>query len=292
MPPSSSARAALETLGRRLREIRTRAGLTQSGLARQAGWHPSKVSKIEYGRQAPSEADIRTWCHRCHADDRIEELTSALRAAEDMFVEWRHMERGGLARAQEAVIPVWERTHHFHAYDSWMVPGPFQTRAYTTAVLSSITRFRGLPDEIAQAVDVRMERQRILHEGDHRFAVVLEESVLRYRIGDAETMAGQLGHLITVASLPSVSLGIIPMTAARTRWPVEGFWIFDNTRVNVELVSGWLTITQPHEIKLYLEAFKELAAMAVHAAEARNLVLDAIRALGETMPGHTTSADT
>ncbi len=41
--------------------------------------------------------------------------------------------------------------------------------------------------------------------------MLIEESVLRNVIGGADVMAGQLGHLITVASLPSVSLGIIPM---------------------------------------------------------------------------------
>jgi len=39
-----------------------------------------------------------------------------------------------------------------------------------------------------------------LREGDHRFFVVIEESVLRNVIGGAEVMSGQLGHLITVAS--------------------------------------------------------------------------------------------
>ena len=47
---------------------------------------------------------------------------------------------------------------------------------------------------------------RLLREGDHRFLVLIEESVLRNVIGGAEVMAGQLGHLITVASLP-VGLG-------------------------------------------------------------------------------------
>lgn len=64
-------------------------------------------------------------------------------------------------------------------------------------------------------------------------------------------MAGQLGQLITVASLPSVSVGIIPMGLDRDAvWPVEDFWIFDDRQVNVELVSGWLTLTQLREIAI------------------------------------------
>ena len=93
-------------------------------------------------------------------------------------------------------------------------------------------------------------------------------------------MAGQLGHLITVASLPSVSLGIIPMGLERdVMWPVEDFWIFDNAQVNVELVSGWLTLTQPREIDMYGKAFNDLSDLAVRGPQARALITKAIDAL-------------
>jgi hypothetical protein len=52
-------------------------------------------------------------------------------------------------------------------------------------------------------------------------------------------MAGQLGHLLSVTTLPSMSLGVIPFTADRSMmWPVEMFFMHDETQVNVELVSG------------------------------------------------------
>ena len=40
--------------------------------------------------------------------------------------------------------------------------------------------------------------------------MVIEESVLRYQLGDAEIMAAQLGHLLSILAVPSVSLGVIP----------------------------------------------------------------------------------
>jgi hypothetical protein len=99
-------------------------------------------------------------------------------------------------------------------------------------------------------------------------------------IGGAEVMAGQLGHLITVASLPSVSVGIIPMGLDRdAAWPVEDFWIFDDRQVNVELVSGWLTLTQPREIAAYGKTFSELSGIAVRGAQARAVITAAIDAL-------------
>ena len=156
------------------------------------------------------------------------------------------MERTGLRLAQESVRSLYEQTRQFRTYSPTLVPGIVQTRAYTTAILTAIMRRRSLPDDVADAVAVRMERQRVLYEGNHRFAVLMEESALRTGVGGAEVMVGQLGHLITMSSLPSVSLGIVPARPDRDlAWPVEGFWIFDDEQVAVELVSGHLTITQP-----------------------------------------------
>jgi transcriptional regulator with XRE-family HTH domain len=280
-PSSSSAWQARQALAARLAEIRKDAGLTGRALALLCGWHESKVSRIEHARTAPSADDIRVWCQHCGAPDEADELLAFLRSVEDMFVEWRRMERAGLKRAQEAVLPLWERTRIFRAYSSWLVPGAVQTPAYTKAILRAIAARRDLPDDTDEAAAVRSDRLRLLREGDHRFFVVIEESVLRNVIGGADVMAGQLGHLITVASLPSVSLGIIPMGLERdVIWPVEDFWVFDDRQVNVELVSGWLTLTQPREIGMYAKTFSDLSDLAVRGAEARALITAAIDALG------------
>ncbi|MEV4513818.1 helix-turn-helix transcriptional regulator [Dactylosporangium sp. NPDC049525] len=277
---SSSVQQAKQALGGRLREIRTEAGLTARRLGHLAGWHPSKVSKIEHGTTNPTVQDLRTWCEHCNAPEQISELIASLRAVEGMFIEWRRLERTGLRLAQESVAPLWERTRNFRIYSSFVVPGPVQTGPYITAVLSGIMVRRNLPDDVNEATAVRELRQRVIYEGDHRFAIVLEESVLRSRIGGAETMSGQLGHLLAVSSLPSVSLGIIPATADRsTTWPIESFWMFDDEQVAVELVSGYLTITQPTEVAMYGGVFAEQAAVAVYGAQARALIIAAIAAL-------------
>ena len=172
-------------------------------------------------------------------------------------------------------------TRVFRAYSSWLIPGAVQTAAYTTAVLRAIAARRNLPDDTDEAAAVRADRLRLLREGDHKFLIVIEESVLRTVIGGADVMAGQLGHLITVASLPSVSLSIIPMGLERdVMWPAEDFWVFDQAQVNVELISGWLTLTQPREIAMYGKAFSDLTDLAVRGAQARALITKAIDALG------------
>ena len=105
--------------------------------------------------------------------------------------------------------------------------------------------------------------------------------MLRYRIGGAGVMAGQLARVAEGAVLPSVALGVIPFNAPdRPAWPLEQFTVFDDERVHVELLSAHVTVTAPSEITLYVRAFERLGRLAVYGDDARALIGEAIAALG------------
>ena len=279
--PSSSVQRARQQLAERLRDIRLDADLTARALSAAAGWHEAKTSRIESAKQALSEADIRTWCRVCGADREIPDLIAASRAADSMYVEWRRLNPAGLRRAQESRRPLYERTRVFKAYCSAVIPGFLQDPGYAEALLSAIGTFRGTPDDVDEAVTARMSRNRMLSSGSHRFALLVEETVLRYRLASPEAMAGQLAGLLEATALPSVSLGVIPFTACpRPVWPLESFTIFDDERVHIELLSAQVTVTAPSEITLYVRAFEKLADLAVHGPQARALITAAIDALG------------
>lgn len=278
-PSSSSAQQARQILADRLRELRRDAGLTARELAARAGWERTKVSKIEHATRPPSADAIRTWCRLCDAEHAAPDLIASLRAAEGMWVEWRRMERSGLRHAQEARLPLYERTRQFRAYSCWRIPGLIQTEAYTRAVLRAYQQLRGLRDDVEAAVAVRMRRQRVVRRGGRTAAFLIEESVLRNGFGGPHFMRVQLRHLAEVTTWPAVSLGIIPASLDRgVAGPAEDFWIFDNEQVNVELISGYLTVTQPHEIAMYAQMFGRLAEIAVYGPRARELLSSVIPA--------------
>lgn len=277
--PSSSVQIARRAIAERLKDICKAAGLNGHTLAEQAGWHRAKSSRIMNAVTAPSDEDIRTWCRICGAQDQAADLIAASRSAESMYVEWRRVQRSGLRVAQEAVVPLYERTRSFRIYCSNVVPGFLQTAPYASALLTSITEFRAIPNDVDEAVAARMGRAHILREGDHRFAFLVEETVLRYAIGDAATMAGQLGYLLTAISYPSVSLGVIPFGAKRPMWPVETFNIYDEAQVFIELLSASVTVTAPGDVDLYVRAFAEMSKLAVYGAKARTLITAAIESL-------------
>ncbi|MFJ9953559.1 helix-turn-helix domain-containing protein [Kitasatospora sp. NPDC091207] len=278
--PSSSAQAARLALANRLLGLRKDAGLTGKQLALRCDWNPSKVSRIQSARTPPSDSDIHAWCAACSATDQADDLIAMSRAVESMYLEWRRRHSAGMRKVQEDFYVLHERAELCRSYVSNVVPGFLQTPEYASALMRSITEFQETPDDVAEAVAARVARGRFLHEGRHRFAVLMEEWVLRSRIGDAATMAGQLGHLLAVMPLASLSLGVIPFTAKRGIWPLEAFYLYDDRHAVVETLTAEVNVTQPREVADYIRAFAELQRLAVHGAQARALITSAIAALG------------
>ncbi|MGH3929230.1 MAG: helix-turn-helix domain-containing protein [Pseudonocardiaceae bacterium] len=268
---SSTVHQARELLGHRLRELRKDAGLTGRQLAVLAGWHSSKICKIEYGKQAPSDEDIRVWCRHCAVPDQMPDLIATIRNIETMYTEWRRMLRAGTRRRQEASISLEAQTRLLSWYEPVLVPGILHTAEYAAAVMARVIDFYGIPNDLEAGVAARMERQQILYKGDHRFHFILAQQALLTTVGDTTVMLTQLDRLLTVLSLPRVRLGVIPATSFY-RVPTNQFIIFDDRMVHVETVSAELAVTQPREISLYVKAFRELSELAIYGQGARELI--------------------
>ncbi|ATL65184.1 helix-turn-helix domain-containing protein [Nocardia terpenica] len=266
---------AKEALGVRLRELRQDAGLSGTELARRAGWHQTKVSKIEYGKTKPSDADIRVWCAHTGAESQIPDLIATLRNIEAAWLEWRRVLGTGTKRRQHAAIKLESGTEVMRVYHPFLIPGLLQTAEYAEGVLRSVVEFQRVPDDVDEGVSKRMERQQILYRRNHRFHFVIAEQALRTTVGDNQTMIGQLDRLLAVVGMPRVTFGIVP---AETPYRVSmtNFAIFDNARVMVETVTAELTITQPREIAQYGRAFDVLAAQAVTGDGARQVIRAAL----------------
>jgi hypothetical protein len=79
-----------------------------------------------------------------------------------------------------------------------------------------------------------------------------------------------------VMSLPRVNLGVIPAMGRRHTLTQGSFWIFDESRVQVEGVSAGLEVSQPGELALYATSFGLLQRSAVYGQAARELISRAL----------------
>lgn len=280
--PDSTVERARREFGLRLRAIRRDAGLTARALAAATGQHYTRTSKIEHGVQVPTAADVRAWCAACTAQDQLADLLTTLHAVESAYVEMRRQSRAGMKRVLGAhTVERYERTTRFRIYEHNVVPGLFQTAEYCAAMLDFWYRFLDAPHDLDAAVAVRMERQRVLYRSGRRVDCVLEEQALRTWFGTAQTQAGQLDRLLAVMSLPTVSIGIIPLMTERDAVGSAGFWMFDDALVALETPTAAITVDQAEEIALYARMFDVLRGSAVHGAAARALVLAAVDDLAD-----------
>jgi transcriptional regulator with XRE-family HTH domain len=274
----SSFQRAREALGNRLREMRLDAHLTGRDLAAAAGWVPSKVSKIEAGRQTPSDADLELWARVCGRESVVGELVASLRSLEQQYVEHRRMFRTGLPARQRSIGDIEAKTKLTRNFEPCFVPGLLQTAEYARyrfAEGDPGDNERAAPKsdaEVDEAIAARMKRQQILHRGEQKFHFVLTEAVLRYQVCPPDVMAGQLGHLISMTTLPTIRVGVIPFATQMSVAPIHGFYLYDNTLALVELFTAVLNITQPDEIGAYERVFNHLADAAVYGPEARALL--------------------
>lgn len=276
----SSFQRAREALGLRLRELRRDARLTGRQLAAAQGWHPSKVSKIEGGKQTPSEDDIDAWTLAVGHPELAPELIASLRTLDGQYVEFRRMFRAGQRATQEAIAQVEADSESVRNFENVFVPGLLQTPEYARCRLAESLEEIGAADDVGEAVGARMQRQQVLYRPGRRFHFVITEAVLRYRLCPPEVLAGQLDRLVSLTTLTTIRFGVIPFERQLPVAPVHGFYVYDDRVVHVEHLTAELKLSQPSEVATYITFFDRLAETARYGAEARLLIT---RALADLM---------
>ncbi|MEO5873730.1 MAG: helix-turn-helix transcriptional regulator [Streptosporangiaceae bacterium] len=287
--PSSSAQAAQIRLGSQLRELREAARLSGRAFAHAAGWKsPSLVTMIEKGQRPISADHVRTWCTVCVASERrTAELLAEQVNVAGMWLTHTQLNRAGLKARQERLRDKYWQVKTHRVYQTKVIPGLLQTPDLTTEYLTQARREQHLElDDIAEAVAARTDRQRCLDRPDARWLFLLEEDVLWFWPGPLDAHRTQLQALLEAMKRPNLSLGIIPRGIHRNGVsPEESFTMSDETVVAVELVSGYLSLTQPGEIRQYGEAWARLQSIAVHGERARKLITTAIAGLDRLTGG-------
>ncbi|MGH3931538.1 MAG: helix-turn-helix domain-containing protein [Pseudonocardiaceae bacterium] len=265
-----------EALGQRLSELRRDARLTGRRLAESLCWQPSKVSRIEGGKQTPSDADVEAWAVACGAPAAQGDLIAALRSLEGHYLEHRRAFRAGMARFQRVIVEEEAEYSVFRNFQSSIIPGLLQTPEYARHRFAGGEKYGGPPTDIDESVAARMARQQILYRPETRAHFVLTEATLRYRLCPPEVLEGQLDRLLGMASMRTVRLGIIPFETQLVNAPLHGFAVHDQSRVRVETLTATLTLSEPGEIRDYLELFAEYANLAVYGPAARALIAQAL----------------
>jgi transcriptional regulator with XRE-family HTH domain len=253
-----------QQLGRKLLELRQRAGLSGAALASRLGTTQPRISRIETGRTVPSLDDVRAWAEATNASQaELQELAGLLQHLAATATSWRILHRLGLTERQREIGELEKEATSIRVFQPTMVPGLLQIADYARRVMS-----QGNPSDqadIAAAVQKRLERQTILYDQTKRFEFLLTEAALRWRPGPPDMMRAQLDRLVSVANLPNVELGVIPLEAEAPDAYLHPFVIFelgDDPLVTVETYSAEMQVSDPQDVAVYWRTVDRLRPVA------------------------------
>lgn len=267
-------------LAARLRALRAQTGRSGKEFAEALGWQPSKVSRLENGRQTPTPADLTAWANACGAEPAVGgELQRTLQDARTAHRDWQRRMRLGQTPVQNDYNALTEQSTTIRYFETAYVPGYLQTAAYARRVLIEMVELHGLPvDDVDTAVAARMQRQHSLYDRGKQFQFLLAEPVLHWRLCPADVMHGQLDRLQTVLGLPNIRFGILPLyppVPLRTT-PQNAFQLYDTTAVVESFVGE--TVYRDERATAYARAMDRMWEEAATGEEARQLILRAVQA--------------
>lgn len=202
-------------LGQELRLLRERKKLTGAKAARDLGWSPSKVSRIEAAKTMPSAEDIKAMGKLYKADDdKLEELFGLLRDA-DQRGWWEDYE-DALPEEYTRLLGLEAEATFQRNWEPQVVPGLLQTEDYAREVILATRGIARITHSgVRSRVEARLDRQRrvLRRPAPSILNVVLDEAVLMRRFGEPSVMREQMEHLLEISLMPHVSVRVLTLDA-------------------------------------------------------------------------------
>jgi len=269
-------------LAAELRGIRESKGKSGDAVAAALRWSPSKISRYERARTGlrPREVERLLDYYQITGSRRA----LLLELAEDATQQgWWEEFGDSLSEDYQQFIGLEHEATSITIWHVDVVTGLFQTEAYARHIIGSYSRVEPIaPGAIGRLVRVRMRRQQVLNREGLQLSVVLDESVLKRRIGDEAVMYEQLQRLAQEADRPNLTLQILPLDAQHTvfgeSFVIFGFGIDTDAMlqdvVSTEHLRSGFSLEGERETYLHRIAFQMLSEASLDPEASRALILE------------------
>ena len=194
-------------LGQALSALRDRAGITREAACRAIGAPESKISRLELGREDVRLRDVAGLCALYGVTDHLQRATLLSMAQLANRPEWWHSYRDVIPAWFEPYLGLEQTASVIRTYETQFIPGLLQAPAYARTLIGSGTSSRAVTE---QRSELRLRRQHILRGPAHLWALV-DESVLRRRIGGRAAMSAQLRHLMDMCDMANVTIQVLTL---------------------------------------------------------------------------------
>jgi transcriptional regulator with XRE-family HTH domain len=272
MASTGAAPRANPTLLRRrlaaeLRRLRDASGLGIDEVAVHLCCSTSKVSRVETGRVAAMQRDVKDMLdlYRVEGERReaLLELARQARRKEDWWDAYGDFPNvrtyTALERAANS-IQIWQ---------PMLIPGLLQVERYARRTIAA--SLPNLPEtQLDRFLRLRLDRQALLERPDGpRLEVVLDEAALRRLTGWPELLREQVDRLVGAGERANVSLQVLPFGAGPHGGLAESFRILgfpdaaDPDLVHLEHPTGDVYLTSAGQVARYRELFEHAGTLAL-----------------------------
>jgi len=253
-------------LARRLREMREQAGLTLEEAAPKLDKTRSALGRIETGT---TKADVHIIRSMMDIYDRYDpDLVDLVREANrpGWWTKYDVDDRGYISMETEASTVL--------EFSIMNIPGLLQTEGYMRAIFATgkVQRSRA---RLANDVAARLHRQQRLTDEEFplELVAIIDEAALRRMVGGAEVMRDQLGHLVMLSELSTVSVQVLP-NAAGAHSGMDGAFIIltfpedeDPSVLYVEYAIGSIQAEKSEEVAEARLVFDRLRSEALSPSD-------------------------
>jgi transcriptional regulator with XRE-family HTH domain len=269
-------------LAAELRGIRESKGKSGDTVAAALKWSPSKISRYERARTGLRPREVERLLDYYEITGPRRELLLGL--AEDAAQKgWWEEFTDSLSEDYKQFIGLEHEATVMAIWHVDVVTGLLQTEEYARHIIGSYSRVEPVaPGMIGRLVRVRMRRQQVLDRDGLQLSVVLDESVLKRRIGDEAVMYDQLQRLVKEADRPNLTLQVLPLDAQHSVFG-ESFVIFGFGQdadamlqdvVSTEHLRSGFTLEGERDTYLHRIAFQMLVEAALDPVASRKLILE------------------
>ncbi|GAA0904112.1 helix-turn-helix transcriptional regulator [Streptomyces thermoalcalitolerans] len=278
--PRSAPTVGQVVLGRRLMDLRERAGLKREEAARILRVAPATVRRMEMAEVALKIPYVHMLLKAYGVPD--DEAEAFVQLAEEA-------NRPGWWQRFHDILPSWFSMYVslegaatlIRSYEPHFVPGLLQTEDYARGVLKSGAIGQTSPEDIERHVALRMRRQELLTRPDApRFWAVMDETALRRPVGGPEVMRAQIDKLLEAMELPNVTLQVAQFSSGPHPGTYGPFVLFRFAMpelpdmVYSEYLTGAVYLDARPEVATHLEVMDRMAAQAATVHRTKKILRD------------------
>ena len=260
-------------LGSELRRLREAHSFKLDEAADKLGLAASTLSRIETGKAPTRTAYLTAMFDMYGVVDPGQRQVLLEMAREGHRKGWWAVYDDVLPTGFDVYVGLEAEAAGLRVFEDQVVHGLLQTEEYARTVMTTVRR-RQQPRAIDRAVELRMERQKVLtREDPMQLWCILDEPVISRMIGGRDVMRAQLAHLLEVSQWPNVTLQVLPL-ASGVHPALNGpFCILefpersDPEVVYTEGVAGHAYLERDGDVRVCAEVFDLLRAAAASPAD-------------------------